>query len=303
MVFTKRDALDMARFATDILGKLPRPGDSLIEVGIKAIAMFDSYHKSFSKEGAKHNMLARYRAVEKESATFVGLFFGTAMASQHTISRIYLSDYSELIQAVDKRGEALFFLEYHYGGADISNRFFHTPGYDFSVAVEALWSAYPHGMFIARSEEERERKVICSPCKPPSLSLVTTEAKGRVDTFRKHMVGTTAILFGPAGTGKSSFAVHVAGAEGRLLKLDASTVPSMSLQEIDLLFETTKPRVVLIDDMDRAPMATTRSRLLYVLEHIRRAYPAMHLLITVNDPTKLDPAVYRSERIDTVPSP
>ena len=107
------------------------------------------------------------------------------------------------------------------------------------------------------------------------------------------------IAYGPPGTGKSRHVERVEqGTGGRLLKVDASSLPALGVQEVGFLLDALRPSHLLVDDFDRAPVDETRARLLFLFEHLHAAHAGTTVAVTVNDPTALDAALLRSERID-----
>jgi hypothetical protein len=299
--------LQLFRFGTDILGKLPGKGDGVVQILVKALALADSYEKTFARKTTVYqDIFDRYDLREKRSEAFVRLFFDTDLCHDgFTLRRQGASDHVELIEAVSLDGERLFFQEMRYGKPEIANDFFHTPRFDFAKALRSIWKRYPHGIYLSsrpsRSGYGRESTF----CAIPDVAYdLTAPAMDRIvnaiaaHSARKGQAWCT-ILYGPPGTGKTAHVNGFAFLSGkRLLKIDASALPQLGPLELSFLVDALKPQVLLIDDFDRAPIDDTRSRVLYLFEHVKQEHAGLATFITVNRSDGLDPALLRSQRID-----
>lgn len=85
--------------------------------------------------------------------------------------------------------------------------------------------------------------------------------------------------------------------EMRVLQLESNVISSISVRELVLLCEMLRPGMLLIDDIDHASADGLGARLLYVIERVKPAIKCS-VAITANDPTKVDYALFRGERID-----
>lgn len=303
-----RRALSLFRLGTNLLGKLPRQGDGPLDLLVKLLAIADSVDKTYGgKSTVYENIFSKYDLRERNNGPFVRLFFGTNMSSSFEIHRHGISEHFELIEAVDQRGERLFFQEYRYNRPEVSDEFFYTPGFDFGAAVHALWARYPTGMYLSikppRGGWGSQDVTFCA-VPPPRGDIISSAALERiecdVEAHRSRAGEPWALIaYGPPGTGKSSYAVAMARATGgRLLKMDASSLPLLGVQDIGFLLDVLRPTFLLIDDFDRAPVEETRARVLFLFEHLHNAHAGVTVAVTVNDVGALDAALLRSERID-----
>lgn len=306
MKLDKRNALALFRLGTDLVGKLPRRGDGPLDVLVKLLAVADSIDKVYGGKSTVYDgFFARFNLQERTSEPFVRLFFGTKMASGFKIRRYGISEHYELIEA-EFRGERLFFQEMRYGRPEISGDFFHSPGFDFAAAMSALWAGYPHGLFLSVKPNKGGwgMEVTFSAMAAPQAELVSHKAARRIAEGAaawRARAGTPwcFLAYGPPGTGKTGYVrglAEVAG--GRLLKLDASSLPRLGVQELTFLLDALAPSFLLVDDFDLAPVEEVRPRLLYLFEHLHGVHNGVTVAITVNDAAKLDEAMLRSERID-----
>jgi hypothetical protein len=296
-----RRVLNTLRFATDVVGKLPARGDGALGFAIKLLAMTDSWEKTFSsKSSVYEDIFSKYDLRERSSEAFTRLFFGSTMRSRFELQRHGVSDHLELIEALAPDGERLFFQQHMWGRPEVASEFFHTPGFDFAGATRDMWTMHPDGLYLS-VEPSRGGfgTVVTFIPLPAAAEPVTTRSKALLAELvaaaaRPH----TTLLYGPPGTGKS---IMVAAIErqigGGLLKVDATALPKLGVQELAFLVETLRPRVLLLDDFDRAPIEEARARVLFLFESLK-LLPDVNVYVTVNDAKKLDEPLLRSQRID-----
>jgi hypothetical protein len=304
--------LSILRFASDIIGKLPAKEDSLFTTILKVLAIGDSAHARWMGGSSSKipSAFAHYDLVEATNEPFVRLFFGTSLKQQFKITRWPLEQNRELLVARGPMDERFLFQETQWGEkAYISSTFFHSSNVDFPAVMASLWLAYEHGMYLSTEGGEgvySSHEITYQAVHAPRNEILTRKSRER---FQEVLSACRAdidagihrcyIAAGPPGTGKSSFVLHLAEAlGGRLLKIDASSIPRIGVKELSFVLTALRPRVLLIDDFDRAPADAVGARLLFLLEHLKAAHAETMVVITVNDPAALDPAMLRSERID-----
>jgi hypothetical protein len=301
-----RQLLTLFRFGTELLGKIPTRNDTLPEIATKALAIADAAERVYGgKKTLYSDVLTRYDLKEKHSEAFVRLFWGSQMHTRFKIKRHGVDEHLELIEAQSSDGERLFFQEHRYGRPEMSSDFFHTPKFNFARASEALWQAYPTGLYLSTQQGRWTSEVTFEAIPKRTSCTMTQRSRERVsDAVAGHAARNRSpwcfVAVGSPGTGKSSFVETFAQVtDARLLKIDAASLPKLGVQEFGLLLDVMRPNVLLIDDADRAPVEEVRARILFLFEYLRNR-SSCTIAITVNDPTKLDPALYRSERIDEV---
>ncbi|MGK3981340.1 AAA family ATPase [Sorangium sp. So ce118] len=298
----RRSLLSICRLGTDLLGKVPTRGDGPLAVAVKLLAMADAWDGVYGgKSSVYTSIFSRYDLQERTSEPFVRLFFGTSLGSGCKINRIGVSEHLEMIEAVAPDGERLFFQEHRYGRPEVSAEFFHTPGFDFSEVMSTLWDRYRDGLYLSLVPGRHGYGHEATFCglSPDSTAGRSRKAAKRILDLSESLSSSprTILLYGPPGTGKTSLVSGVARASGgRLLKIDASSLPQIGVQELGFLLDALRPRILLIDDFDRAPVDETRSRLLFMFERLKTMGPSV--FVTVNDASKLDQALLRSGRID-----
>ena len=130
-----------------------------------------------------------------------------------------------------------------------------------------------------------------------SYARPTGRGTEAVTKLRKYLAAgkTRALLFkGAAGTGKTTCAAFIAKSVGkRVLVIRPDTLASM--RGIYTIVDSTRPDVVLIDELDRSE---SQSAQMSTWEALRRRCPV--ILATVNHTDKLDFAMLRPGRFDEV---
>ncbi|WP_437309966.1 AAA family ATPase [Sorangium sp. So ce388] len=294
--------LSLFRFGTELLGKLPARGDGIAGTLVKGLAIADAWEGVYGgKSSVYTSIFSRYDLRERTSEPFVKLFFGTSLGSSYKVRRIGVSEHLEMIEAVASDGERLFFQEHRYGRPEVSSEFFHTPRFDFAGVMSVLWDKYRDGLYLSLVPGRHgygHEVTFCGLSADPTVGR-SRKAADRITALAESLskAPRTLLLYGPPGTGKTSLVSGVARlAGGRLLKIDAASLPQIGVQELGFLLEALRPRFLLIDDYDRAPVDEARARLLFMFERLKTMGPSV--FVTVNDVTKLDQALLRSGRID-----
>lgn len=306
---TPHSVLSLLRLASEIIPKLPERGDPPWTVGIKLLALLDSTNKVVGGSSILTDLRVRLDLKERRSDAFVRLFFNTDLSSSFEAKRIKVDEHLDLIEVEDEDGERVFFQEEHWTRTTISSDLFHTPKFDFKRAVTQVWKRYPEGIYMTLVERNdgwggREAVFCQLPSNPvPYLSRVAKERLDRLATIhaarRAHGKHRTYFLIGPAGSGKTTFTAQLSARfGGRLLALDAASLPFITAPDLGFLIDMLRPGFVLIDDIDRAPIEEVKARMLFLLPYLKRTCPDTTLVLTANDPSKLDPAMLRPDRID-----
>lgn len=298
-----RRILSLFRLGSELVGKVPKRGDGIVEILAKLLAMADAVEKVYGgKSTVYSDFFSRYDLREKTSATFVELFMSTAVSKGLKLTRHGISEHLEMIEVVATDGERLFLQEYRYSKPEISPTFFHTPKFNFAGTMEWVWKVYPSGMFLSVRPGKYETEVTFSTMRPQRDEPITTKgleqlAAGVAEHAAHEGRSYCFIAYGPPGTGKTRYVRSLAAANKlRLLKIDASALPMLGVQEVGFLIEMLQPGLVLIDDFDRAPVDKTTARVLFIFEDLMDRH-ALTVAVTANDPTKLDAAFLRSKRI------
>ncbi len=304
-----RRALPILKIATKLVDKIPNRKDNAWEKAAKILALLDAVNDTYGGgRGRLRELQDRYGLVETDSETFVRVFFATTLRDLFTLRRERLTDHEDLIEATGKDGERIFFRESHWSGSRMESEFYATPDLNFAAVIDRLWQGYPDGIYLSVTSEPGMYRRETNVCEVPPVqrermsrkSLARLDALAAVHAhYMADGVHRCYLLYGPAGSGKSSFAVLLARAfGGRALKLDATALPLFSVRDIGFLIGTLRPRFLIIDDLERAPLAEVAPRILFLLERLKSSAPETTIVLSVNDPSKLTSALLRCGRID-----
>jgi transitional endoplasmic reticulum ATPase len=107
------------------------------------------------------------------------------------------------------------------------------------------------------------------------------------------------LLYGPPGSGKSSFAIeYVNSTDGRIVKIDSSFFSQTNFADIKTTLENFECSALILDDIDR--IANSTQTFLYILELVKQLKHKPVFFATANDISKLDGAVLRPGRFDEI---
>ncbi len=301
-------ALPVLRFGTSIVDKIPTSEDTWAQVVAKGLAVADAAIKARAHGDRFRDLVERYDLLEKESETFVRLFFHSDMKEHFRVSRFPLGENETLVEAMGSDGERMAFRESQYmGRLTLDSAFFVSRSLNLDAVVDELWRKHPNGIYVSVVREpggwKSETSVLGIPPVQAILSQRAVTQLGMLSErhrkFLKDGVHRCYLCYGPPGTGKSTFAVKFGlEFEGRSVKVDASSLNLLSVKDFGYILDVLKPNTLIVDDMDRAPVEEIGARILFLMERLKNCYPKTAVILTVNDPTRLDSALLRSDRID-----
>lgn len=298
------------RIAKKAAEHLPERKDGPLTVAVKLMAIADVIREQGSNDAGYWRKLRDDRSLsQQESETFVSLFFGTALRDVYEMKRKKVDEHTAVIEADLGGGHSIVFREMSWGNAPkMADDFLLSPGADMAGMIDRLWSAYPDGIYVSMEvgkygyghttsiAEITVPKMLAASEQSRELLKSTIDTQYRVAHAGQHR---TYLCYGEAGTGKSSFAVAFAkGCGGRVLQFDSTALPLIGVKELGFLLDTLKPSALILNDVDRAPVEKIGPRLLYLFETLKAKHPDVPLVLTVNDPGKLDSALLRPGRID-----
>lgn len=302
--------LPVLNFANEVAPKIPTAEDTWLQVVVKALAVGNTAYSLYAKgAGRVQKTFAAYEPEKRRSELFVNLFFNSEMSSSYRMKVHEVDACLSMIEAVGEDGERAFFQRYSFSnGISYEAEFYTGSGFDMAAAAATFWRHYRAGVYLAVVREPGSYcndYVICEipPVTPDRLSKAAREQLERLSerhsAYVRAGVHRSYLCLGPPGTGKTTFAA-LFGARfgGRTLKFDAASLAKVSVKDLSYLLEILNPNLLVLEDMDRADNAEASPRTLFLMERLKAFHPTVAVLITVNDPAKLDPALLRSGRID-----
>lgn len=311
MKFNFQQAKKVLSFTTKILQKIPKKGDAKIDIALKSLSILDSLYDTMNP--TKHRI---QNAVDVEGYTLrndkalVNLLQKDFFANQFEISRIELSMNETLVRHYSKRFGILYFNEHGYGTyLEMRSAFWSSPGFKFKEMFQLLWGHH-HNRIDVRTVQMSQYD---------SLEFEFTEtvltddpwvgsAQDRLEKFcRGHErfvvegISRTYLFVGKPGTGKSTFAIRAAERLGaRVMRMDADSFVRHT-RELIFLIENIQPEFLVVDDLDRATnLSDNLSKLLNTFSDFKIKNPGVGVIFTVNDESKLDLALKRPGRIDSI---
>lgn len=293
------------RLATDIVGKLPSKGDSIIQVIVKLLSIADSAESIFSpgKANALSDLITKYNLTEVKNASFVGMFFETKLHESFETHYYSLTDYMDIVEASHSAYGRLFFTKYSSYG-DYEDTFYHSKGFDFQQVLQGMWDLYEGRLHISlRSDNRVPQFTTFKPIPNPLYGRMKVQMEEMVARHRRWQtskIPRTYMLFGEPGTGKSSFAHDFAERLGeRTLKVDAPGLTTATVQDISFLLANLQPSFFFVDDVDKINSTESVATLLAILERFKTEHPEISVLMTSNKTDSFDSGFLRPNRIDT----
>lgn len=303
--------LPVLRFATEAWEKIPTADDTWPQRITKVLALTDSALKVAG--GEVTGIWEKVRVgnyVPKDSEIFIQLLFRTSMKEDFTFRRKTIDEYVDLLEATSSTGQTILFCEKHYrsGETFVDSTFFVKQDMNLDTVINRLWERFPNGIYISLVRTPGSWKTEIEICHAPEVEekYLSLRAKSQLDrmvqSYRSYQEGgvhRTYLCYGPPGSGKSTFATLFSKRlGGKGLRVDATGLESMSIKDFEFILDTLKPNVLIIDDVDRADIKGVAARILFLMEHLKSHYPTTAVVLTVNDPKKLDHALLREGRID-----
>lgn len=299
-------------FSTDIILKIPRRGDGILEMVVKTLGIFDSFTKVTN--GQSTALFEFFSSLDLKEATnqqFVNSFFGTSLKDNFKIKHIPMGEFLDVVEAANPEIGSIYFLEWHWGGRpEYSSSFWYTSGFSFEKAMKVLWDKFRNRLHLGIIFDTNRGEIQVSyseipPLTDPLIGKLMVELEEFKEQHLKYMrdkIPRTYLLSGKQGCGKTSFALQLATlTHGRTLRIDANGLTSVGTKDLDLIIQSLSPDFLVIDDLDRcSDLEKSLPTLFSTLTDFKGKFPNVTICITINDITKLDAAILRPGRIDEI---
>lgn len=309
MMLPKRVKLAL-RLASEVVPKLPAKGDTVLQIGLKLLAMADTVQQVLNpgRQNALENLVETYDLVETTNEQFVSLFFETNLHKEFVMHRYALEDYLDVIEARSEKYGRLFFTEYAGATRQPEETFFHSKDFNFTEVLQGIWDAYEGRLHVTISYGKYTNKTASqfATFHAPPNPLYGTMGQQMERLVTRHRrwlldgIPRSYMFYGAPGTGKTSFALAFADRIGhRVLKLDAGSLVFASVRDISFLLDALAPDFLLIDDVDKADVQSAIPTLLDILSRFKTEHTKTSVIMTANTTKQFDAGLLRPNRIDT----
>jgi hypothetical protein len=295
-----------ATIASELAGHLPGKDSTRLQKIVGSISAADKVYGVI--KGGRDPIVEyvqRHQLVSERSEPFVSLFFDSDMADNFDTKKVDLTKYQEGVEALGSSGR-LFFTMSTSGEGKPHSTFYRSKTFDVQAAVDAVWEARNGRLGAEVMALEWGDSKTSYYTYPESIAEMFGEApktlKWLIDRHRRFQVDgipRSYCLFGPPGTGKTSFADRFASQLGhRTLRVDAGGFMTLTSRDLGFLVGILKPDFLIVDDADKAGAGPAVSRLLALLERFKHEHPKTTFMMTANTTTGFDTGFLRPERID-----
>lgn len=299
--------------ASEVSLRLPERKDGIFTKAVKMLGIIDSLSNHIwggdnLSDLGKYLKEVPYEIECGRNTRFVDLFFASSLTQIFEIEVIKLTSNSNIIKASHPTMGIIHFYEYD-GSTSNYHMYWYSPGFKFDEALRAIWDDFNGRMHLGQALDKHNNTVSEYTTIPEPKDPLLGGAQKRLDDFvaqhRAYIrdgVPRTYLMYGKQGGGKTSFALRIANlAEGHVLRIDANSLTSLGMQEIDFLIEGLCPDFIIVDDIDRAAdLKTSLPTLFAILTDFKGKHPSLTVILTINDIKELPPALLRPGRIDVL---
>jgi hypothetical protein len=294
--------------AADILPKIPKRRDPLLQKTVAILSIFHSVQKAFIPEHVKNplrSMIDSMGLVEANNEQFVRLFFDTELFKRFNVDKFAISDYTDVHLMEDDKLGTLLFVETSWSKGPLPT-FHHSSDVDFAEILRGVWELYNNHIHLTVGNEDGCNKSEFTTFADIGNPLYGSAAKQidemivRHKRFTENNVPRSYMFYGQPGTGKSSAAMVFAGRLGRrILKVDANSLATAHVKTLSFLIEYLRPDFLIIDDVDKINAEKGLPTLLDVLQRFKTEHSFASVIMTANSITSFDKGFLRPGRIDT----
>ncbi|MDP2696419.1 MAG: ATP-binding protein [bacterium] len=304
----------ISKLSGEIIGNIPNLlHDNLPTQIIKGISLINTSQEFiYGKRGGIDDYLSQFKLEKESNQSFVLLIFSNLVIESLQVKRIPIGSNTYLIK-IDVCGNGtLYFTEHKYDQRpEKDDEFYYSPDFDFKSLMAQIWNLYSGRIYVTLNSKDVQWNggswvgkpnfntfhISNDPIYGSALDLFDKINEKNI-RCRADGVSRSYLFFGPPGTGKSSFAQKLGG-DKKIIKFDAKSFESISVESIKFLFSVLSPEFVIIDDIDKVFAASGEvATLLCILETIKLDFPQSTIIVTANSVDELDPAIFRAGRLD-----
>ncbi len=222
---------------------------------------------------------------------------------------VFSSEDEEIVELILSETDKLYLVQYknsqeNYQSPssprdEVGMDFFYTKGFDFENLFAKLWEMYPYGIYLKRNKRTHTLELRSLPqSKPEYIGSHDLEKFClRLKKARAEKISRSFLFHGPPGVGKTTSVLQVAYRHfNRIIRIDPAIARTIETGEIEFFINQIKPEIIAFEDFDRAYSSVEVA--LSMLENIKLTFPEVIIFATVNNISKLDPALLRPGRFD-----
>jgi len=301
------------RLTSDMVVRIPGKNDTKLQRIAKYISLLEALDNHFSpKSHSKCSQrIQDLDLVSETNALVVSLFFGTRIQELFEINEQRLEGQTWIEATHPELGTAFFFPWY---GDTFCNTFYKSKNFDVETLVEKMWEFHAdhvHVELTGTLELVRQSSITYSSFSPVPTTLfgeAATLMPKLVDqhrNYRRDGISRTYMFYGPAGSGKTSFAMEFADRVGgksgssRVLRIGAESFAYIKMKDITFFMDIMEPDFIIIDDVDKAKVESSLPSILDVLVEVKTNAKRTSVLLTANNVSNFNEGFYRPGRINS----
>lgn len=188
-------------------------------------------------------------------------------------------------------------------GGSTNSSFLCTTGVDHKLLTRLLYKKYGSRLYLAGSNDNKVAIQGIDADPGRENYLIDKQLYDYIQTditkFRERKIQRSYLLFGPPGTGKSTFCLEAtAKSGGTFVKLNKNFIENLEPSIAKHLLTYLSPSTIVVDDIDRITGTANMQLLLQVLEDVKTMPEMPVLMATANHLSSMDEAMLRPGRFD-----
>jgi len=178
-----------------------------------------------------------------------------------------------------------------------------TRGYDHKLLSKLLYNKFGNRLYLMSNEHNKVtvQGIARDPAQDNYLldAELYKDIQSDIEKFKAKNIQRSYLMFGPPGTGKSTFCLEAtAKSGGTFVKLNKNFIENLESASAKSLLNYLRPSTIVIDDIDRISGSSNMQLLLQILEDAKTMEGQPVLMATANHLPNMDQAMLRPGRFD-----